>query len=520
MIGDFFGEPCTGEVAQRKIDNILEKLVGLDLIAILASKDYYFWLSLDRRLPPCDGITRHYKNEQSAQLCKLYMNNVIRKYSSNQKNGFRKDIESEYEEIHFFAIYECELIGVFLQTIGLLRRISSKGGYIYLDEFGKVQIEKSDILEKSLSTFDNDIKNSSWTGYLGLSKNIVETKYDGKILENDYLIGITPNGLGLIEENEKEFGKVILKFPNCYPSILKGMELHQLSGELDPVFQTRIGIDLMTWIKCLAGVSEYFVGAGEEVAIQRLFKTGYVNAATSAICGTVDPLLNQADFKKFLSHATFSKFKALDLLELKHNYFIHEIGEDALLIDGYLIYFYLIRTMVDIYKIASSSNDRGKLLERQIARFGKLIGYESVMSPGFKLKNDGIVIAEIDYSVMSNRKLGLLDAKSLLPDFDAIEGSWDEVSKRIEKLRSLLHERDAKTKLIANNPVGGNYSLDFDYAYSHLISPNIEWLPLDDNFFWYAEGIPRVSTIEIYFERVMPFIEKLECNHNFFKIKR
>lgn len=484
-------------------------------IELLKSKSVYHWLGLERRIGAYGYLNQRFDSEISVILSKQYFTRLIYKYASLEyPESFIPTQQINYTSTDYLATYRFEHYASEYQLLAMLGRTAAKGGQLRVKKDENFFVDCSKKLREQLDRFDlGNAKGTKLVGPLGFLRD-APMEEDFGLLDHP-IVSCMANARN---EDFKYDDIDIIGGGNYRPNIEKAREFYFEIDGLDDYYKASVGIDYLTWLKCLANISTFILSGGKEHVVNKLFGRAYAITERNSILSQDEeyPEFTPEDFDCFIEHALFTKEKQskLDFLGRDWDFFILQISKDNLLIDVTLLNRYFLTTVsralkaIDYFpgkrKIA-----RGFVFEDQIYATLKKMRKKQIGKPNILIKLGNEIIAEVDIPIECKDLMLFLDCKSLIVNSDIDSGTFKSMQSRIEKVRSLLAARDVKAKKVAKNYHKlSNYKITQKLLGSHLICSENEWVPVDDDFFWWAEGIPRVTDITTFNDVVYPYLRK------------
>lgn len=517
------------EEACNLLDQFSNKCIDPSDLSILASHSISHWIYLERRMAAAGWLKKQFPSDASMIMAKEYFSRIIYKYadlSYHSQMIFSQDIA--YTSKDYLMTYRCETYARDLQLYAMWSRICAKGGsFINTDkEAGAVCTHQ---LRECLNEFDKN----NWNEDTGFSSVLgffheVNLNDECKLLRNEKLISVVPN----YENKIFDFGPLgKATVPNFIPQSLHIKKLTYLVDGVDEYFKSTFKIDSLSWLKCLIIFSNYAFSGDKSNQLNNLTRKGYSIATLESVFDKTSlfPELRKEDFQAFINLAKLNKDKQknLNILGRDWNFFLLQVSDDSILIDFTLITRFFYTTMNDALKYVDAIPGkktviRGFIFEEQTYNYIKKKRKNSVLQANLEIKKEGILLAEIDIPLVFEKFSIFLDCKSLLSEPSIDSGNYKAMQGRNETLRKLLNNRDMQAKKVATyyNQLS-NYKTNSDFLGAHLICANREWIPPEDDFFWWDKGVPRISTIEEFNKKIFPHLQKkfdFKNSKNLFRI--
>lgn len=486
----------------------------------LAGRTVYEWLALDRRMSASGFPRTCFARPNSAALAKIFSSNIIYRYGApvrTRPSDLANDYNFSFDD--FMLAYRVEIYGVALQQLSAMTKTTAKGLDVDSTEPHAVSVPDP-ATELAIETFDDDNEDApDFMAVLGLldSPSGHISDLERQFTEGHSILAATPvpdraklNMFGMhFDQPHFAIGRIDLT--SVYTNVRDCDNARDEDSE--GRFKSVVGVDCLSWLK---GVSHScsFVGLDNRVmAFASITKTGYrlITKEHLADLRRLHPELSAEDFEKFLAHATHSEKEAeRSLLSLMPRSFLLPLGDDAFLVDFTRTARYVVETLTSFYKRVGYDTDAGRGTRFENQATERLGGRSDlkVLGKNLKLFAGGEQIVEIDILVEVAGALVALDCKSVVYDPTIDEGDAEILRRRTGDNVYRCGVRDERVQRLRDRPHGDNYDFRGKTLLSHLLVAGPEWLPPSEPTAWWDKGIPRISTIESFLRRTVPWIKR------------
>lgn len=492
--------------AESALNHAIANLVPSKLKEKLAQKDIYFWTSIERRISGDFIIASQFSQDTSSELAKNYLNNIIRIHSKKDIESITLSQYAGYTKTDILTALELQVVAAKLQQLAVAKRICAKGGTLVCNpkfftattsKITSQALNKHDELNNRFSTFYNRL------GFADLGVRVRE--HGDEEIQDFYIFGASPfvNLKGFRHMGTGETTR---------PNKLDSTELLLFNKHFENLFYSEYGMTFNAWLKCMVVFTSGFIYGPKSYVMHKMTVTGYALGLNNQILDELKKVnVPSEEMERFLELASFKFTPNLHdhLLALEHDYFLHKIGNENVLIDGYLVLGYILKTFTNIVKKYPDDRfNRGNKFEDQIGEHISLLNLPQPFKSGLELFLNASPVGEFDHTLRVGKVLVSVDCKSIMGDHGLDLGSYKDTRKRIGTLREKITDKDRKMKVIADLGKGDNFKIQESKICVQIITACNEWLPPNEPVFWWAAGVPRMCRIEVFNEVVLPFLKE------------
>jgi hypothetical protein len=177
----------------------------------------------------------------------------------------------------------------------------------------------------------------------------------------------------------------------------------------------------------------------------------------------------------------------IDLSYSGPHYLFLPVQDDYFFIDYAWIYRRLHDLFVGIW--IPDQNFKGEALEHVVRRNKSIL-------PAKPCRSDSGERRQIDYAAECGSHLIIAECKAVGRSIAFDRGDPQAIEYRTNNvIERGLSEVDDKAKWLAAHPLGINYDLsDYGYILPVVVSPFVEFIPSQDEYYWISRDIPRILT--------------------------
>jgi hypothetical protein len=197
---------------------------------------------------------------------------------------------------------------------------------------------------------------------------------------------------------------------------------------------------------------------------------------------------------------------------------ISVFGDDTILLDVSQIHRKLLDTLLNLQFDAEMRTLKGSTFEgivsSEVRQHCKAVTFPIPDSLDLIKIGEIGPFAEADLYIAKGKFLFVVDCKAHCINNRYLKGEAEVVERRWRKVKEWLIKSDARAKMIAQNPVGGNYQipLECEYIIPVVCSSMVEYISEDEAMTQLTESIPRICTIEELIE-VIEKSDQLDFTH-------